>query len=526
MEPNRRASDNSSSPGGPQDELSILLGITRAFVSAATLDEAALWMLEWVNKATNGDVAAIRLACPDVGGTLRSVAEEGDGARLQATQGWQGTNAAFTSKAAVARSLDRPFVQRAWPLVSRGESFGVLEVVARAEVLDRSQRLIEAISSQGGIVLRNLSAAEARGTEVAGETTDLVLRLLRATSRTSALKAALELASETLDVPVIAWEKDDAVGLLHATGALGVAGEVEAGLIERLPSLPPWDGLGAGERRQLLIQVSATLGVDGVTVADSDDALLMAPVPDRLTAAFETVGSILQERLRVLRVEASLRDQDERLAQGIASTAHELRSPLVATKMVIERLLQAPEDVELYRDLLRRSGEELGWLATFVEELMLSSAGYDTLDKQPTDIMRVIRQTVESCPIEGAVERVAVWPPDPVMAPADPRYLRTALGNVIRNGLTYSPADGRLHVEVDSRGGRVVIKVRDHGPGIAPAERDAVFDMLSQGSAGKDRGGAGLGLFIARRAMEAQGGTISIQPGGPGTTVVLNLPLD
>ena len=89
--------------------------------------------------------------------------------------------------------------------------------------------------------------------------------------------------------------------------------------------------------------------------------------------------------------------------------------------------------------------------------------------------------------------------------------LRSALDNVVRNALRYTPEGSSVvittHPKDDS--GRVAIVVRDHGPGVAPEMIERVFDPFFRADAARDRdrGGTGLGLAIARQAMVAHGGS-------------------
>jgi two-component system OmpR family sensor kinase len=109
----------------------------------------------------------------------------------------------------------------------------------------------------------------------------------------------------------------------------------------------------------------------------------------------------------------------------------------------------------------------------------------------------------------------------------DPEQLRSAIANVVRNALIYSPAGSEVRVRVEDPNGSARVVVRDSGPGIPPGERETVFDPFSRGRTnGSAHHGAGLGLFIARRVLEAHGGTISLRPSKSGATFVLQLPAE
>ena len=119
-----------------------------------------------------------------------------------------------------------------------------------------------------------------------------------------------------------------------------------------------------------------------------------------------------------------------------------------------------------------------------------------------------------------APDRVLLEAPDQLFVRADPQQLRSAIANVVRNALMYSPADSKVRVRVESENRSARVVVRDRGAGIPPEERETVFDPFSRGRAGGySRSGSGLGLFIARRVLEAHGGSISLRPSKAGSDV-------
>jgi two-component system OmpR family sensor kinase len=96
---------------------------------------------------------------------------------------------------------------------------------------------------------------------------------------------------------------------------------------------------------------------------------------------------------------------------------------------------------------------------------------------------------------------------------------------VIRNALAYSPSDAPVTVTVASSLEGATVTVRDRGPGIPAAERSRIFDPFARGGAGiQTRGGRGLGLFIARRIVEAHGGSIVVRPVRVGAAFSIELP--
>ena len=110
----------------------------------------------------------------------------------------------------------------------------------------------------------------------------------------------------------------------------------------------------------------------------------------------------------------------------------------------------------------------------------------------------------------------------PLVAGA-PELIRRALENVIRNALRFSPTGGTVKVDSGLRNGRIIVEVRDQGPGVDAALRASMFDPFVKGA--EDSSGAGLGLAIARRALAAHGGQVeAIAPEDGGLLVRITLP--
>jgi two-component system sensor histidine kinase GlrK len=108
---------------------------------------------------------------------------------------------------------------------------------------------------------------------------------------------------------------------------------------------------------------------------------------------------------------------------------------------------------------------------------------------------------------------------------ADEGKLRVVLDNLVSNAVKFSPEGGAIQVTVTPNGSDVYAEVHDEGPGVAPADRDKVFDWFFQGErpqAGRIKG-SGLGLAIARELVAAHGGTIEAMD-GPGGRFRVTLP--
>jgi CheY-like chemotaxis protein len=172
--------------------------------------------------------------------------------------------------------------------------------------------------------------------------------------------------------------------------------------------------------------------------------------------------------------------------------------------------------------------------AHLIEELLDVSrivAGRASLDLQEFDLAESLRGAVEAImPLaEGQSVDVQVEAASAVAVMADPRRLEQVFLNLLTNALKFTPAGGRVTVDISVAGATVDVRVADTGRGIDPEFLPYVFERFRQADSTTARrvGGLGLGLFIARHFVEAQGGTIRVQSEGVGrgATVVVSLPI-
>jgi two-component system sensor histidine kinase CpxA len=104
--------------------------------------------------------------------------------------------------------------------------------------------------------------------------------------------------------------------------------------------------------------------------------------------------------------------------------------------------------------------------------------------------------------------------------------LRRAIENVIRNAIRHAPEGTAVEASLEAANGQAVLRIRDYGPGVPKDALPRIFDAFYRVETDRDRasGGAGLGLSIARRAVELHNGTIRARNAGPGLLVEIDLP--
>lgn len=507
----------------------VMRDLSHAFAAVTDLHDVVRSVDGWMQAALGTDRVAACLAFPDGAGRLRVSSRDADvngAGRMRSAR----RREAFRSKETVRLNLSRPADRTLvlLPLVCRGRSLGVLEVVAPQTAVEERWDMLEAVAAQVAIALCHVSEEDRLRSQVETlETAGSLARdLVRAPSLEAATRVAVRFVRERFRVPVAAWVAFDEAADFVLTEARGLGTRNRKELQAEMAIIPDWRSLTPIERHHLVDRFGEVLELDDVVVVDAGDALLLAA---RQTAqareCLDVVGSLLGEALRYVTSKVHAERRSERLDLGIAWTAHEFRGPLLGVRAVLEFLLRA--DVSGSQDMLQRSIRELDQLAGVVDGLLRWSVGAGRLLRRETDLTGVVRQAVESCELEMGDGRVSIHAPRHVRVRVDAGHLRGAVANLVRNALLYSPSDSPVEVSVEEDHREATITVTDRGPGIPPSEWEAVFDPLIRGATGNgNRNGNGLGLFIARRVVQAHGGEISVESDETGSTFQVRLPLN
>jgi signal transduction histidine kinase len=227
------------------------------------------------------------------------------------------------------------------------------------------------------------------------------------------------------------------------------------------------------------------------------------------------------------RIEELLKSQ-QRLLRDVS---HELRSPLARLQAAVGLIRQKHgDDVNPNLDRVDREAENLN--ALIGEVLQYSRLQNQTgVQRVYTDLSELLGRIVADACYEGQVDGrdVVFEPSEPVFAEIDEQLVHSAIENVIRNALQHSAGTTvvDLHcIEKPTPGARIV--VTDDGPGIDAADLEHIFEPFFTTKPGNTAGGAGagIGLAIARRAVELHGGSINARNGANGGVVVeIVLPL-
>jgi signal transduction histidine kinase len=527
-EPGPAGSDRSArpAPATPLSELQVLQGVSRAFGSTPDVDEAAEAAVRWARAAVGGDdEAVVRLFLADASGALYPVVPRLDAA--DAPEQRAARRRILENRRAVRVPLSGGRTMVSFPLVSRGESVGVLEVVAAAAALEERWATLDAVASQVAIVFRNLHHRASLHSSFEGlkHMSELAGEMVRARTPEEAVRAAVRFCHERFGSPAAGWITGADPTRLVLVSGRGLGTGRGAELRSRMRRIHRDDVRTETSRRALADRFADLAGEGTAKAVPAGEALLLV-AGSASTTSFRLVEDLLEDVLNHLAVVSDAERRTEGLDLGLALTAHEVRGPLVGALAIIERLiLERDEEVE-ERSLLHRSREQLQQLVALVDGMLRWAVAGEPLGLMPANLVTVVREAAEALSQETSQGRVKVTGTRSVQVRADTDHLRSAVSNVIRNALAYSPAETTVTVTVQATDGRATVTVGDQGPGVPSAEQDSIFDPFMRGSAAQlVRSGNGLGLFIARRVMEAHGGRIWLGSPRTGSMFHLEMPL-
>jgi signal transduction histidine kinase len=348
--------------------------------------------------------------------------------------------------------------------------------------------------------------------------------LVSARTQEEAVAAAIEFCASGLDAPAAVWvDERGAEGSMRLAGVWGLGSQGRRRVESGIPTVPRDRSVDVGPLARQFERLS------GVTIAGvirtGPVFLLHGRLGRGYEAVIDAVAGMLTESLA--RLDPGEEGAFDERHLGLAMTAHELRSPLLGARAAVERLLLHDGDLSDDLGLLRAAERELAGLSERVEQLLRWAVGSQPPQCRPQRLASVATAAVDACSDDLEHGRVRIRVARDSRVTVDATHLRAAIENLIRNALAYSPSPAPVSVTVDRAADVALVRVRDHGPGIDLEERSRMFEPLQRGSHGRMRRGSGLGLFIAKRVVDAHGGAISVRsaPGG-GSVFRIALPLE
>jgi two-component system sensor histidine kinase KdpD len=280
-----------------------------------------------------------------------------------------------------------------------------------------------------------------------------------------------------------------------------------------------------GSRRRT--GILAIVASDASRLRDPDDRQLLDTFAGLLGSAVERF-ELADEARR-----AQLRMETEQLRNALlSSVSHDLRTPLAVVTGATSALLDpsAPKDEATRRELLSTAHEESLRLSRLVRNLLDMTrleAGALKVQKEMQPIEEVVGAALNRMEdrLRGRDVTTAI-PEDLPLVPIDSALIEQVLINLIENATKYTPPATAIEIAARRDGDdALVVEVADRGPGVAPEDRERVFDKFYRVRE-REGGGVGLGLTICRGIVEAHGGRIWVEPReGGGASFRFSLPL-
>jgi heavy metal sensor kinase len=233
------------------------------------------------------------------------------------------------------------------------------------------------------------------------------------------------------------------------------------------------------------------------------------------------LGSVFNDML------SRLQDAFDRLRRFTADASHELRTPLTAIRSVGEVSVRKEQDAAGYRDTIGSMLEETDRLARLVEYLLVLTqleARRPARQEAPTDISALVAEAADCLRVlaEEKDQNLNMDLEPGIVASIDRVSIRQAIISILDNAIKYSPPRSSIFLVTRRSGTQgFSIAIEDEGPGIPPEQRSRIFERfyrMPKDAAG-DGGGAGLGLSIARHAVENNGGRIEVSERKSGGSV-------
>ncbi len=213
--------------------------------------------------------------------------------------------------------------------------------------------------------------------------------------------------------------------------------------------------------------------------------------------------------------------------------AHDLKSPLTRIRGFAELALiqETPGDIEAYRTMAANTIEESDHLLDMINTMLVISraeAGEAEFECVPVDLSAMIIDAWDLfVPLAEDKQITFTQQVDrDVCIQGDASMLQRAFANLIDNAIKYTPEKGSVHVTLQTCGKELVeIGVKDSGPGVAPQNRQKIFERFFREESSRTTPGTGLGLSLARIIIEQHSGTISVQPCENGGSIfIVTLP--
>jgi signal transduction histidine kinase len=243
------------------------------------------------------------------------------------------------------------------------------------------------------------------------------------------------------------------------------------------------------------------------------------------TGRKDEIGRLAQTFNRMAERTQTLLEAERRLLLDIS---HELRSPLARLGVAVE-LARSGGDRDKALDRIEQESLRLNSLVGELLQVTRAEGDPAAMRREAVRLDELLREIVDTAEIEAEARgaRIELAEAPEFELSADAELLRRAIENVLRNAIRYTPGGAAVNVSLSKRGHSAVVAVRDLGPGVPEESLGRIFDAFYRvgDDRGRNTGGVGLGLAIARRAISLHNGKITAKNANPGLLVEIELPV-
>ena len=342
----------------------------------------------------------------------------------------------------------------------------------------------------------------------------LMAELHTASSRSRAVRSAVHFCWKVFGSPAAGWLREPGEEGFRIVASRGIPRGAKAALARA-------DGTARDVEGVVRSAAAVFQGATPVVTSRRDAVVLITPAPEgsHVLAAVEDGLSLALGRLASA---SASRELARSVDAGLGWTAHEMRASLLAIEKAIDRITDHDRLSDRDRRLLDRAQGDLLRLSATVDDLLRWSVGMASIRYRRTDLAELVAETIRALSLEAGGRRVAVDVPADVVVRVDPMLLRIAIENLVRNSLQHGGNDVRVAVTLSDR--EATVSVHDRGSGVPLEEQAAIFEPLVRGRSA-EHGGRGLGLVIAKRVVEAHGGTLWLDDADPGSIFRMRIPV-
>lgn len=232
-----------------------------------------------------------------------------------------------------------------------------------------------------------------------------------------------------------------------------------------------------------------------------------------------------------------LKELDRQKDELLGLVSHQLAAPVSAIRWYVEMMLDGDlgaltNEQKTQLETVQASTQNLNDLVGMILDVSRVQLGRIRVEKQELDLSQFFKEiidVVDPKAIEKKIEFVKSLPSTFPKAMLDKRYTRMTIENLLTNAIKYTPEKGKVNVSVTVSDGTMHVSVKDNGYGIPAADQKNIFGKMFRASNVRNGSidGNGFGLFVAKSAVESQGGKIWFESTeGKGTTFYVTLPLD